>query len=223
MRFALRDTLRFCVVGDSAIFLDVASGRYLAIAQNHAAAFQRWCAGEPLSQQDLAVLGRLERQGILVGSDQSVPPGRSSVEALDMPETILDTGDDRPTIAMVATALAGRLLWAWRARRWSIARLTRWLERNHISNAVGGSADLSRLKRVVRSFQIADLVLGSHDLCLPRSLALAAACRKRGLPTTLVIAVRPVPFAAHCWVQQGPVILNDHPDRAQLFTPILAA
>jgi hypothetical protein len=37
--------------------------------------------------------------------------------------------------------------------------------------------------------------------CLFRSLTLTALLQKRGIPSTVVIAVRPAPFAAHAWVE----------------------
>jgi hypothetical protein len=39
--------------------------------------------------------------------------------------------------------------------------------------------------------------------CLFRSLTLSALLQRRGIETTLVIAVRPQPFAAHAWVEHG--------------------
>jgi hypothetical protein len=39
--------------------------------------------------------------------------------------------------------------------------------------------------------------------CLFRSLTLAALLQRRGIPSTLVIAVRPQPFAAHAWVEHA--------------------
>lgn len=37
--------------------------------------------------------------------------------------------------------------------------------------------------------------------CLFRSLTLSALLHRRGIPATLVIAVRPKPFGAHAWVE----------------------
>jgi hypothetical protein len=38
-----------------------------------------------------------------------------------------------------------------------------------------------------------------------------------------VIGVKLNPFAAHCWLQVGDVVLNDLPERVAAFTPILTA
>lgn len=37
---------------------------------------------------------------------------------------------------------------------------------------------------------------------------------------TLVFGVKLDPFAAHCWVERGDVLLNDRPERVERFAPI---
>jgi hypothetical protein len=36
-----------------------------------------------------------------------------------------------------------------------------------------------------------------------------------------VFGVREAPFTAHCWVQDGAVVLNDHLENVDLYTPIM--
>lgn len=43
--------------------------------------------------------------------------------------------------------------------------------------------------------------LPSDSRCLVRSLTLICMLERRGIPESLVIAVRPDPFAAHAWVE----------------------
>ncbi len=229
MRFYLRPGLTFCIVGDCVVFLDIVSGRYFALASPHVPTFRRWADGFlpspecPTSQGDFESLDRLEQQGILTSQDQSGQPGYLSAADLPSPETALETGHGRPGIARIVVALWLQLLWSWRVRHWSMERMVCQLGRSRrpFGNAAPRSAGTA-LGTIVRSFDVADAILGSHDRCLTRSLALAGACRSHGLPSTLVIGVRPAPFAAHCWVQLGDRILNETPDQAQLFTPILA-
>ncbi len=49
-------------------------------------------------------------------------------------------------------------------------------------------------------------------LCLEQSLALFVALRRAGAPATLRIGVRPVPFAAHAWVEIGGKAVNEPQD-----------
>jgi Transglutaminase-like superfamily len=46
-------------------------------------------------------------------------------------------------------------------------------------------------------------VLPRDPRCLTRSLVLTSLLARRGIPATLVIGVRPEPFAAHAWVDHG--------------------
>lgn len=59
-------------------------------------------------------------------------------------------------------------------------------------------------------------------VCLFDSLALLNFLAKYDLFPTWVFGVQSEPFAAHCWVQQNEVLMNDTIDRVSLYTPILA-
>lgn len=61
----------------------------------------------------------------------------------------------------------------------------------------------------------------ANDDCLLRSLALATHLRSARCPACLVIGVRADPFAAHCWVMSGNVLVEEEPDVIALFTPLL--
>jgi hypothetical protein len=225
MPYALRDSLRACIVGDSAVFLDLETGRYSALAGSHVPAFQRWTSGAALSSADHCTLHRLAELGVLIiapNEERESLTGPSMVP----PTAVVDTRGHAAGIGLLAAAFALRLLWSWRVRHWSLDRLISHIgqlgddERSADASLPGKGA---LLKRTVRSFEVVDIILGSHDQCLARSLALTAACRQRNLESTFMIGVRPAPFAAHSWVQQDGLILNETPDRAMLFTPILAA
>ena len=58
--------------------------------------------------------------------------------------------------------------------------------------------------------------------CLKRSYQLLAYLRRLGLDAEWVIGVRAWPFMAHCWLQSGPVALDDDVERLVAYTPILA-
>lgn len=58
-------------------------------------------------------------------------------------------------------------------------------------------------------------------LCLMRSLQQRLYLQRRGHHAAWVFGVRTWPFEAHCWLQAGTVVLDDHVDHAAGFTPIL--
>lgn len=57
--------------------------------------------------------------------------------------------------------------------------------------------------------------------CLVRSLLLLRHLRRGGYDAQWVFGVATWPFRAHCWLQCGDVVLDDHPDRLRPFSPIL--
>lgn len=56
--------------------------------------------------------------------------------------------------------------------------------------------------------------------CLTDSLALLRWLAAYGSGATLVFGVKLDPFAAHCWAQRDGLLLNDHPERVERFTPV---
>lgn len=57
-------------------------------------------------------------------------------------------------------------------------------------------------------------------LCLDQSLILWFFLRRRGLLPTFRIGVRPLPFAAHAWVELDGVPLNEDWERVRLLRPL---
>lgn len=58
--------------------------------------------------------------------------------------------------------------------------------------------------------------------CLMRSLQQRLHLARLGHRVAWVFGVRTWPFEAHCWLQAGDVVLDDTPDHAGSFTPIMA-
>lgn len=77
------------------------------------------------------------------------------------------------------------------------------------------------ISRFVRAFDQARLLRTAVNRCLARSIACALVLAGHGVRVTVVIGVRRSPFGAHCWVQSGPLVLNDTWDEVQRFTPLL--
>lgn len=74
---------------------------------------------------------------------------------------------------------------------------------------------------IVRAFERAALFRSAVDRCLPRSIALARLLARSGYRCEVVLAVKLRPFAAHAWVQAGPLVLNESVEEAARYTPIL--
>lgn len=66
----------------------------------------------------------------------------------------------------------------------------------------------------------AERVAQRADDCLAIGIAMSRMLARRNLTHCFVIGVT-LPFAAHCWVQAGAVVLTDSVERVARFTPIL--
>jgi hypothetical protein len=62
----------------------------------------------------------------------------------------------------------------------------------------------------------------ARDACLFDSFTLMEFLAEHGVAVTWVFGVRAAPFAAHCWIQQGDLVLNDSPEHVRRYTPIMA-
>ncbi len=224
-----------CVSGQHVVLMDLERDKYLAVVPAHRLA--RWVSGWPVGAQaadsprdadagtDPLVLQMLAH-GMLVTDPRigkpaapvaSVRPQRSLVE-FDL--------DIRPS---VRAALLSRF-----GRSYLRARLS--LKLRPIQSVVDAvrdrkarrgsrgapQADPARLRSLVTAFtRLRPLFYTLRGACLLDSLTLLHFLSAEGIHPDWVFGVKTEPFDAHCWVQQGEVLLNDAPDRVRQYSPIL--
>lgn len=73
---------------------------------------------------------------------------------------------------------------------------------------------------LARRFAVARKLVPIPRNCLADSVALLRWLARHGEGATLVLGVKLDPFAAHCWVQADAVLLNDHLEHVERFTPV---
>jgi len=84
------------------------------------------------------------------------------------------------------------------------------------------AADPARLRSLVTAFaRLRPLFYTLRSACLLDSLTLLHFLSAEGIHPDWVFGVKTEPFDAHCWVQQGELLLNDVPDRVRQYSPIL--
>ena len=76
------------------------------------------------------------------------------------------------------------------------------------------------LLQASRQFARARRYVPIEPTCLLDSLSLLRFLSRRGLSANIVLGVTSDPFAAHCWVQAGGMILNETFSDADAHTPI---
>jgi hypothetical protein len=83
-------------------------------------------------------------------------------------------------------------------------------------------ADLDRVRRAFIVFSTLRPFFPKEYLCLFDSLALLNFLAHYDLFPRWIFAVKMDPFAAHCWVQEGSVVLNDSIEYVRNYTPIMS-
>ena len=86
--------------------------------------------------------------------------------------------------------------------------------------AVRGNADTPGAATLARRFAAVRTALPVGRACLPDSLALIAWLGRHGIDSTLVFGVKLDPFAAHCWVQAGDLLLSERLEEIERLTPV---
>jgi hypothetical protein len=110
--------------------------------------------------------------------------------------------------------LGGEVLLTYTRVRWVMrdddaARAVRRLRVGAAGGSQGPQTDSDRDRQVLAAWRLAlatRKVLGrlpTDSRCLFSSLTLMSMLERRGIRQTVVVAVRPRPFAAHAWVEVG--------------------
>lgn len=187
--------------------MDLLPDRYRLLKGEAAKRFLRLASGEA-SKVDIALLAE---QNIHASNiSQPVELALPTVSAFD-----LITTETRST-SFLRSAFY-QLHYKRRLRFCALHELLEELaaQRAHLP-VVGSQRSLEIAAASVRAMHI----VSAQDQCLPRSLAMTYLLRRDGIAADLVFGVT-MPFAAHCWVQQGDMVLSDTLERVRPFRPIM--
>lgn len=215
MGWTLAPGVGFCFAGDQLIFLDLRADRYLALRGERRVAFERLRVREA---NDSDAMSGLLATGLFVRSESE-----NRLDPVDIAVPAVDLGmrrQSRLRLPMIAAA-ARDLYWARRALVPDrLAATVADLHRQKRTKA--GDPDAGALADVAAEYAAARTLVPVPPRCLVDSLALFRLMLRRGLAPTMIFAVRPAPFAAHCWLQSSETILTGSVDDAHNFTPIFA-
>ncbi len=204
--------LAFCVIDNRAVFLDIDGDRYFCLPSKLNQAFLDGLS-QPNGLKDEA-RERLAQVGVLTGPFTESFPSQPRVCS---PAQDLKPGNPRRFLLSAAVAQSRM---RFRLRRWSFSRIIQAERRRQKTHRSGGEP--LEACQLYGSFRTLTPWFGEEDQCLARALAFRMIAMKHGHDASLVIGVKLDPFAAHCWIQDGPRLLNDRLERVRLFTPILA-
>ena len=198
-----RTGLAWCVIGEVAVFLDIANDRYFRLAEAENARF--------LDEVGTETSRHFHQPDAFPLPANWQPPARRC--------GAIDQGPFR--LGDVARAL------------WVQRRVERRLDARSLSGVLGDLRETisgrhltaplksERIRRDIRAFQHARLLRTAADRCLPRSIAMALCLARRQCRANVVLGVKLAPFAAHCWAQCHDEVLNDELEEVLRYTPIL--
>jgi hypothetical protein len=239
-----------CLQGEHVVFLDVRKDRYFALEATRTVGVSEHVAGWPVSLPDLSASVRQTANGGVSSTARAVDrEALSAVLSLLLEKEILTTvavdgktaepvrppplGSDLAAEALdepvkisavaflrfVSAAIRAALILRYRSFDSAVARVKARIDAAH-----GGerAVEIERLHYLVGVFSmLRPFFFTSKDACLFDALALSEFLAGYEIYPRWIFAVQARPFAAHCWLQLGDVVLNDTVDHVRRYTPIM--
>ena len=228
-RYFLRQNVFICQTDRSLIILDVAADKYLCTSASEFHSLGPWLSGWPEYSCDsnapppkvANLASALIHRGILcetpVGGKDVRPINSTAVtDSLDVSHSKVKALD---AIAFVLSCIRADFM----LRRCDFDQIVEAVHARQSRNrSPTDSFDLGRAATLVGAFQTLRPLYPRPYLCLFDSLALIEFLRHYSLFPKWTFGVMTDPFEAHCWVQNGHVVLNDSLERASRYTPIMS-
>ena len=219
MPYQLCEHISFCWANDRAVFLDLRRDRYFCLSADAEAIFRA------LTEADGEAAPGVERL-IPIGIVEPTFTAGLSIPQACAPRAS-GSLTDRPSKSVAFGPLTvAEITWRLHRARMRLKRqplkdvLTHLrrvkLARSPVQPSSGGPCE-----HLARQFNAVRRQTPFAASCLPDALAMLDLLAARRIYPTLILGVRLDPFAAHCWVQSGDIVLNDTLDSTIAHTPIL--
>lgn len=205
--YRLNDDMSFCRIEGRPIFLDTRDDRYFRLSSNLERAFDAHLEGAELPSDDLS---RLVEHNILTDAP---PPSRSTHSSIVIASRSALELSSPPTPRSIGSVAEVFAIVCWTQLQLKTRSLKLVLDdtTGYRSRAVA----LERRNTEQRLLHDAHVFLRARKFipvktsCLLDSLSMVMFLARRHLHANIVFGVTDDPFAAHCWVQAGELILND--------------
>lgn len=217
-----------CFAANRTIFLDMKRGTYFGLDPEKTELLHHALDDPPAAEQAAPpIAAELIGLGLLTTSRSAskifLPPATSAPET-----SLLPLIDDQPRVsaARVARFFATCSSVALRLKLRPLERsLTHLAQRKSrcANRFMADNATLDRARDLTRTFlHLRPFAYAARDRCLLDSLTLAEFLASYGIRATCIFGVRANPFEAHCWLQIGSHVVNETPEMAQRYAPILS-
>jgi hypothetical protein len=242
-RYALAHHVFVCIQDEHVVFLDVRRDRYFTLRAEQTRALADVVRGWPIgdaanaaamSAASEAVLGAtlapLLERGLLTGTEHFGKDAAPIELEAPVEELSAESYAGAPRVDALALfrfvkAACGASL-ALRYSRFEgvidRARQRRLAQDARARASMDRSIDRARAHDLVATFAwLRPLFYTSKNACLFEALALGKFLASYGLHPRWVFGVQARPFAAHCWLQQDGIVLNDAVEYVGQYTPIM--
>lgn len=215
MGYALAPNVHACAADGTVFFLDVGRDRYCKAgpAASRALLAHPGAEATPETMEPMVDAGLLTYRA---GAADLVDLCSHSSPSRDLHPHFSARPPVRLSDVVEVAALAMQA--ACRLRRRGFAHTL--FEAKAHGRATERPITINQLATETARFQCARSVLPASPRCLMDSLLLKGWMARRGISTSLVIGIRPLPFAAHCWVEHDGIVLNGSQDGIANFVPI---
>ena len=225
-----------CVSGQHVVLMDLERDKYVAVAPAHR--LSGWVRGWPVGAVQGtevpdhadgapdALVSQMLAHGMLV-TDPYVGKPAVPVATLRPQRSLMELDiDERPRASTAQLwRFAGSCLRAQLSLKLRpIHSIVEAARARKVREGVRApqEPDPIRARSLVAAFaRLRPLFYSPRTACLLDSLTLLHFLNPEGIHPDWVFGVKTEPFDAHCWIQQGEVLLNDVPDRVRQYSPIL--
>jgi hypothetical protein len=208
-----------CIASNRMILLDVRQDRYLMMPDRINRDLRSWLEEDAATTAPTRFRQLLEQNDVLRQGDGYLTNARPFTvtipQTLAGPQTGREIVSGCDLVRIAALVTATRLALRWKPLHQILRGMARRPALTRDSKSSGIPAAVGRYDR-------ARIYVPFTRRCLLDSLAMHVWLRRHHEHSELVFGVTGQPFAAHCWLQNGGVILNDTYERVSRFTPILA-
>jgi hypothetical protein len=238
-QYALANHVFVCLQGEHVVFLDVRKDRYFALEAAKTSGIGAVIPGWPVRAaveaellpptEEVAqspVMALLLQKELLSGDSKrgkdatpvTVEPliGELTSETYDGASSL----DTASSCRFIVAALTASAALRWRKLESVVQRVRR---RNEAHRPRAPSFDEAGAHQLVARFAaLRPFFFTAKDACLFEALALSEFLAGHGLFPRWVFGVQARPFAAHCWLQQNGIVLNDTVEHVSRYTPIMS-
>lgn len=214
-----------CFAANRTVFLDMKRGSYFGLDPEKTELLHHALDDSSAAEQAAPpIAAELISLGLLTTSRNAsrifLPPATTAPEI-----SLLPLIDARPTInaAYVARFFATCSAVAVRLKTRPLGRSLAHLAQRKSRCTARVDSTLDRARDLTRTFlHLRPFAYAARDRCLLDSLTLAEFLASYGVRATCIFGVRANPFEAHCWLQIGSHVVNETPEMARRYAPILS-